>query len=745
MKSFKLLTLLFFTLFVCNIVSLFGQEPQVAGINPNAGIPGTSVTITGSNLSSITSVNFGSISIPVIPSSNNEIIVQVPIATPQVVPISLSSGDVVLLTDLRFVIQGIWTVMTTNVGSSSASSFPATNPPPADSTTISDPTSSLNDPLRIALHPDGTTAYIGNSCPSCNTVVVVDIATNSVINIVSFQATSAGAFQFIAINSSGTLAYVASGADGQIYVLDISGTNKQNPQVVSNFASSIPPSADSSPTGLAISYDDNILYVLNNGPSPSLVAFNLASNPLSPPPIIPPSPIALSAGGLYYDIALTPGSSPVQKLYIDSLLANTIIRYDLNEPFLGNPLTISPGQVYGMAINPAGTRLYVAGGAQGVVHVIDINSDTLVFDITVSGASFLTDPVVTPDNSTLFVADTNSRVYEIPIPADGSAPIDPFSFTNVGFVPLSIAMTPDQAPLASFAVAPESAGSPAFFDASQSASPVGTIASYCWDFGDGSPIVCVDAPTISHSYAEPGTYFVTLTVVNSAGTSTTPIFPTGQTLSNNGGPVATLTQQVTICPPTPTVTSISPASGPPGTEVTITGTNLTDIQEVLFGTLVGGIVSQNGTTLQVIVPAPLVTEGSVPVILVACNGTIVFGPNFTFTAPVSTLVCPPTDVKGKQRKHRHQITNIITWKAPERKCGAEMPVAYKIYLDPNLTTLLATIPAHYGEKRFEYKDRCVSPGSTTYFIVSVDALGNQSLPVSVTIKPRHKHRHGLPF
>jgi hypothetical protein len=95
------------------------------------------------------------------------------------------------------------------------------------------------------------------------------------------------------------------------------------------------------------------------------------------------------------------------------------------------------------------------------------------------------------------------------------------------------------------------------FDASQSSSPVGAIASYQWEFGDGQGATTT-SPAIQHAYARPGVYTARLTVTNTAGTSTGQVF-TGQTVSNQGGPQATTTQVITVPPPRPG----SPSPGPP--------------------------------------------------------------------------------------------------------------------------------------------------------------------------------------
>ncbi|WP_109505942.1 PKD domain-containing protein [Nocardioides speluncae] len=72
---------------------------------------------------------------------------------------------------------------------------------------------------------------------------------------------------------------------------------------------------------------------------------------------------------------------------------------------------------------------------------------------------------------------------------------------------------PNQAPIADFSWT--RSATTVSFDGSGSSDPDGTIASYSWDFGDGSP--AGSGATPDHTYAADGTYDVTLTVTDNLG------------------------------------------------------------------------------------------------------------------------------------------------------------------------------------------------------------------------------------
>jgi len=105
---------------------------------------------------------------------------------------------------------------------------------------------------------------------------------------------------------------------------------------------------------------------------------------------------------------------------------------------------------------------------------------------------------------------------------------------------------------------------------------------------------------------------------------------------------------------------------------------------------------------------------------------------FELTSPPASSLLPPINLKGKQVKNKFatqtDLINVITWSA--NPLGA-LASGYKVFRNKALTDLAATIPAS-GLLQFDDHNRR-SGISYTYYIVAVDAEGNQSLPALVNV------------
>lgn len=101
-----------------------------------------------------------------------------------------------------------------------------------------------------------------------------------------------------------------------------------------------------------------------------------------------------------------------------------------------------------------------------------------------------------------------------------------FGRKSAAYVPIqvttSVSVTPSNAPVAELVASPSSGSAPltVTLDGSHSYDPDGkdSIASYSFDFGDGSAPVTQTGAAINHVYTQAGTYSPSLTVTDSAGT-----------------------------------------------------------------------------------------------------------------------------------------------------------------------------------------------------------------------------------
>lgn len=137
------------------------------------------------------------------------------------------------------------------------------------------------------------------------------------------------------------------------------------------------------------------------------------------------------------------------------------------------------------------------------------------WDVTLTVDSAPRQVAITPDGKYAYVTNydsgTNygSGTVSVIDNADTANPTVSATILTVGSGPRGVAVVPDQAPVASLSATPAPAGSPTTFDATGSTVAYGTITSYSWNFGDGTPTVTTATPTTTHTYTSVGTYTAT--------------------------------------------------------------------------------------------------------------------------------------------------------------------------------------------------------------------------------------------
>jgi YVTN family beta-propeller protein len=311
-------------------------------------------------------------------------------------------------------------------------------------------------------------------------------------------------------------------------------------------------------SGLAVSPDGATLYAASNA-NDDVSVLNAATGAVSStiPLASAPSAVLLSPDG--------------SRLYVWGNQVGTVTVINTASDTVAATITIPGGKMnYNETgcITPDGSTLYVptAPGPNGAVQVISTATDTITSTISLSSQLNPNGCAVSPDGSQLWVAYPNSaetgmiRVYSIApgYPVLGTGP------TTVGD-PIEIAFGPDQAPDAALSATPGPQYQATQFDASASTVPYGSIASYSWNFGDGTTATTT-TPTTSHVYTTQGPVTATVTETDGAGTSTA-----ASTLTNgiedfrNGGPQAAASQTFTVPGPGPgTVSGQVGYTGAPG-------------------------------------------------------------------------------------------------------------------------------------------------------------------------------------
>jgi YVTN family beta-propeller protein len=407
-------------------------------------------------------------------------------------------------------------------------------PSPADTPVLS--ISPTVGPRFLAITPNGAFAYLSQSASS---VTVLNTATNGVSGS---PITSVGDGP-VAISPDGSKAYVVNGGSTSISVIN-TATNTLGTPISDggNF-----------PRALAVSPDGSRIYALSTNTVARVTVIDAATGSVIGTPInVGTTPTPASQW-----IAVTPDGS---EAYVANIEGDVTV-INLAGATVSTNVPLGSG-VTSLAVSPDGSEVY-ATKLDNTVSVISTATDAVVGSPIAVG----TTPVsvaFSPSGLRAYVLTVNSipEVVSV-IDTTTRTPLAPVQVAASNPGGASIAIVPDQGPVADFSSSPAPAGSPTSVNGGSSSDSDGTVARYDWDFGDGHQLADGGA-TPTHTYASAGDYDVTLTVTDNEGCSAGFSY-TGQTASCNGGPAAVKTSQVSILPPPP------PPPPPPAQSSSSTG------------------------------------------------------------------------------------------------------------------------------------------------------------------------------
>jgi WD40 repeat protein len=382
----------------------------------------------------------------------------------------------------------------------------------------------------VVLSADGRLAYVAEP----TSVAIVDARTYGVTGHITGVATATDSLDNLVVSPDGKQLFASSSA--AVAVIDIA-KRKVTAHVPVAGGGSLMVSPDGAKVyamGGGTGQDSSLVTVIDTKTATAVKTFSLKAPGDTSAPV---ASIAIAPNGktVYAVVQHRQATtySSVDAVDTDTYQPTSVARIsDLNEFLFGR-----------LAISPDGRRLYAA---ENELVVIDLTKTPATATKVLKTTAQVNGMALSPDGTTLYAAEW----------CDGCKPLGAVDVIDVDAGTLrthldlkdgghGAAVAPDQAPVAKVHVTPGAPGKASAFDASASTVQYGTIASYRWDFGDGSSSVTTTSAKASHVYAKPGNFTVRVTETSSAGTSTAKLF-NGRMVVRNGGPSATTSAVVAV-------------------------------------------------------------------------------------------------------------------------------------------------------------------------------------------------------
>jgi 6-phosphogluconolactonase (cycloisomerase 2 family) len=418
-------------------------------------------------------------------------------------------------------------------------------------TALGAPITTGTGPRGIVISPDGRAAYVANSI--ARTVSAYSIGAAGTLTLLGAPVATSGTLHpfSVAIAPDGHTLYVvshdesAAGVEGDGALLTFA---IRPDRTLAQIGAGLVTGAVH-PRTLSLTPDGRFLFIGHGDPNlfqPGAVSRFAIGADGAPTQLGAPIPVGMSNGTL----AMTPDG---RFLYVPGEGSGEIFGFavggDGSLAAVPNSPLAQPDKPIGSTVTPDGRHLYVVSLNSDTLYAYTIGADgRLTFDATYPTGSQPDALAASPDGRYLYVANfgsDNLTIFRIeqdgvlqqvpgsPVPAGGEGP----AFG-------SIAVLPNQGPVAAFSATARPKLESTRFDASASSDVDGQVARYDWDFGDGT--VRLDGgPFQRHTYQGPGVFTVTLTVTDNEGCATHMVY-TGRAALCTGSAAASVQHTVTV-------------------------------------------------------------------------------------------------------------------------------------------------------------------------------------------------------
>ncbi|MDX6657240.1 MAG: hypothetical protein QOH62_2033 [Solirubrobacteraceae bacterium] len=396
-------------------------------------------------------------------------------------------------------------------------------------------------PKAVVLTPNGKRLFVANSGGTTISGYDVDPFSGE-LSADSPQVISAAGPAALAVTPDGSMLFSAN-PSGSVsgFTIDQFGHLGSPPLAGATLAGQ-------GPDGVAVSPDGTLLFVAY-GTTNKLAVFAIGAGAS-----LSSLPLAVA------DTGAGPGAMTVapngSRVYVANAGDDNVSGFSVAAAGTLAPLTDSPyladDGAAGIAISPDGGRLLVANPTAGTISRFLVGTDgSLDSPGDTTGLAGASAVAISPDGKSAYVADT-AGVSAFAFSTTAALTSRGTDVTTPG-QSVGIAVSPNLAPVATFEPVPSPAESDTHFLGTLANDADGSIAKWHWSFGDGATS---DEASPAHTYAQPGSYAVTLTVTDAEGCSAQPVF-TGQTISCAGSSAASQSHTVQV-PPKPDTTPIDP-------------------------------------------------------------------------------------------------------------------------------------------------------------------------------------------